>query len=163
MKTTIRLVCLAITSLGFFAHLAVAGESAADMDKHLCSICHGYGGSTSNELFPRLANQPKDYLVTELQEFKDHSRFDENAKRFMWGIASRLSESDIAALADFYAAQEVPHAGTIRNQAQYDRGQSIFQKGIEDKGVPACHSCHGEKAEGHDNIARLAGQNERYQ
>jgi cytochrome c553 len=163
MKTQNLLIAV-FTALGMsMQHAVIAGEkSAADLDRHLCSVCHGYGGTTTNELFPQLAKQPREYLVAELKEFKDHNRYDENAKRFMWGVASRLSDSEIEALADFYSAQEVVHLGKIKNQAQYDRGQNIFTKGIEDKGVPACQTCHGEKAEGHDSIARLGGQNENY-
>jgi len=162
MKITSSILVLALVGLGNLTNFAIAGESAAAIDNHLCSICHGYGGTTTNELFPQLAKQPKEYLATELKEFRDHTRYDENAKRFMWGIASRLTDSEIEALAEFYSAQDVAHPGKIRNQAQYDRGQTIFQKGIEDKGVPACFTCHGSKAEGHELIARLGGQNENY-
>jgi cytochrome c553 len=132
------------------------------IDHNYCNVCHGYGGTTTSELFPQLASQPKEYIATELKDFKDHTRYDENAKRFMWGIASRLNDHDMEALATFYSAQAGVHEGKIKNQAQYDRGQSIYTKGIEDKGVPACMTCHGEKAEGHELIARLGGQNENY-
>jgi cytochrome c553 len=159
MKKTMFLILLAI----FGCVQAYADDfSASKTDRKLCSVCHGYNGTTSSELFPQLAGQPKEYLATELKEFKDHTRFDVNAKRFMWGIASRLTDDQIEALAEFYSSQQTNHHGKITNQALYSQGENIFLNGNPDKGVPACFACHGQKAEGHDNIARLGGQNENY-
>jgi cytochrome c553 len=162
MKTSLHFVLLALISFSSLNHDVLAGESAADMDKHLCSVCHGANGTTSNELFPQLAGQPAPYLINQLKEFRDKSRTDENAKRFMWGISSRLTDDDIQQLGNFYESQTPVRFGKISDQAKYDAGKNIFVNGNVDKGVPACMACHGEKGEGKETIPRLGGQQEVY-
>lgn len=146
----------------FAASTAVGAEPAARIDRQLCSVCHGRGGTTSSELFPHLAAEPAPYLTAQLKAFRDKSRSDQNAKRFMWGIASRLSDEDIQGLAAYYASQPAVHQGKISDQSKYDAGKSIFTIGHSEKGVPACKLCHGEKGEGNDTTPRLGGQNEAY-
>jgi cytochrome c553 len=148
--------------LGLIVAMPVlSAEEGARLDRQLCSICHGPGGTTSSELFPQLAGQPAPYLINQLKGFRDKSRADQNAKRFMWGITSRLTDEDIQALATFYE-QQPPLHGTVTNTAESQRGAQIFTQGMVDKGVPPCMSCHGEHGEGHGEIPRLAGQHEAY-
>jgi cytochrome c553 len=42
------------------------------------------------------------------------------------------------------------------------RGAELFAKGIEDRGVPACASCHGDAALGQGAFPRLADQHAGY-
>ncbi len=144
------------------ASYSYGADEAAKLDTQQCSICHGYGGTTSSELFPHLAGEPAPYIINQLKEFRDKSRSDENAKRFMWGISSRLTDEQIEQLAAFYESKPAVHEGRISNQAEYDHGRNIFSSGLPDKGVPACMTCHGEKGEGSDSVPRLGGQNEAY-
>ncbi|OIQ69630.1 cytochrome c-552 precursor [mine drainage metagenome] len=144
------------------ASTALGADSAAQMDNQLCSVCHGRGGTTSSELFPHLAGEPAPYLVNQLKAFRDKTRSDENAKRFMWGIARRLTDENIEQLAAFYESQPAVHQGKISNQAEYDSGKQIFTNGIQDKGVPPCMACHGDKGQGNGTTPRLGGQNEAY-
>jgi len=37
-------------------------------------------------------------------------------------------------------------------------GNAIFEHGLPDRNVPACALCHGDDAQGHDRLPRLAGQ-----
>ena len=90
---SLGLITLALTSTAF------AATSGAKIDSQLCSICHGRGGTTTNELFPQLAGQPMPYFIAQMKAFRNKSRSEENAKRFMWGISSRLSDQDIEELA----------------------------------------------------------------
>src|SRR6516165_7622067 len=78
---------------------------------HVCSSCHGPGGHSISSTFPRLAGQQKDYLVAQLTAFRDHKRADPHAQTYMWGMAGRLSNPEIKALATYYAAQP-PTPGT---------------------------------------------------
>jgi cytochrome c553 len=144
------------------ASTALGADSAAQMDSQLCSICHGRGGTTSSELFPHLAGEPAPYLVNQLKAFRDKTRSDENAKRFMWGIARRLTDENIEQLAAFYESQPAVHQGKISDQAEYDSGKQIFTSGLPDKGVPPCMACHGDKGQGNGTTPRLGGQNEEY-
>ncbi len=153
-------------SLGFLmwasATQVFAGDVAVKLDRQLCAVCHGPGGTTSSELFPHLAGEPAPYFVNQMKAFRDKTRADENARRFMWGIASRLTDEDISQLAAFYESQPPVHQGKISDQVKYDLGKSIFTQGHPEKGVPPCMACHGEKGEGKETTPRLGGQNEAY-
>jgi cytochrome c553 len=153
-------------SLGLVSMLAMSSACGAEVwakqDKQLCSICHGPGGTTSSELFPQLAGEPAPYLVNQMKGFRDKSRADENAKRFMWGISSRLTDDDIQQLASYYEAQTPGHQGKITDQVKYDAGKNIFLNGSPEKNVPPCMACHGEKGEGKGETPRLGGQHEAY-
>lgn len=144
------------------ASTALAQDEGARLDRKLCSICHGPGGTTSSELFPQLAGQPTPYLIAQLNYFRDKSRSEENARRFMWGISSRLTDEDIQQLAVFYTSQTPIHSGKISDQSKYDLGKKLFTTGRTNTGTPPCMSCHGEKGEGNENIPRIGGQNETY-
>ena len=155
-----------LMSLGLIGMLVTTSAFSADegskIDGKLCSVCHGRGGTTSSELFPQLAGQPAPYFVAQMKAFRDKSRSEENAKRFMWGISSRLSDDEIQQLAEFYQAEPPIHTGKISDQPKYDLGKNIFMNGHPDKGVPPCMACHGEKGEGKDVTPRLGGQHEAY-
>ncbi|OIR12300.1 cytochrome c-552 precursor [mine drainage metagenome] len=144
------------------ASSAFAADQAPKLERQLCSVCHGRGGTTSSELFPQLAGEPAPYFINQMKAFRDKSRTEENAKRFMWGISSRLSDDDIQQLAAFYEAQSPVHLGKISDQAKYDLGRRIFTEGHAEKGVPPCKVCHGEKGEGKEATPRLGGQHEEY-
>ena len=66
-----------------------------------CAGCHQNDGS-GNERFPRLAGQHQAYTLDQMLQFKSGARANDKA-RVMRSIAERLSESEIAALADYLA------------------------------------------------------------
>ena len=66
---------------------------------HVCSSCHGSEGRSISPTFPRLAGQQKDYLVAQLQAFRDKTRADPHAQTYTWGMAARLSDENIDAIA----------------------------------------------------------------
>ncbi len=153
-------------SLGLIGLIVTTSAFATDvgskLDRQLCSVCHGAGGTTSSELFPQLAGQPAPYFIAQMKAFRDKSRSEENAKRFMWGISSRLTDDDIEQLAAFYEVQAPIHLGKISDQVKYAQGKEIFTNGHPEKGVPPCMACHGEKGEGKEATPRLGGQHEAY-
>jgi cytochrome c553 len=112
------------------ANQATQGESAREPPPdiagtvHVCSSCHGPGGHSISSTFPRLAGQQKDYLIAQLTAFRDHKRADPHAQTYMWGMAARLSNSMIAALAAYYAAQP-PTPGTPDDSPQAQAGRKI--------------------------------------
>jgi cytochrome c553 len=128
---------------------------------HVCSSCHGPEGRSISPTFPRLAGQQKDYIVAQLQAFRDKTRADPHAQTYMWGMAARLSDSTIDGIAAYYASQ-TPVAGEPSASPEAAAGKKIFTEGIPSESVPACMSCHGEKAEGNGPIPRLAGQHQAY-
>ncbi|MFM9836234.1 MAG: c-type cytochrome [Methylophilaceae bacterium] len=158
---TINWILLSVVGM-ITALPTMADENAAKLDRQQCSICHGAGGTTTSELFPQLAGQPAPYFINQMKAFRDKTRSEENARRFMWGISSRLSDEDIQSLATFYEGIQPSHMGKISDTAKYELGKNIFLKGKAEKGVPACMSCHGEKGEGIEATPRLGGQHEAY-
>jgi len=128
---------------------------------HVCSSCHGPEGRSISPTFPRLAGQQKDYLVAQLQAFRDKTRADPHAQTYMWGMAARLSDPTIDGTDAYYAA-EPPVAGQPNASPETAAGKKIFAEGIPSENVPACMSCHGEGAEGNGPIPRLAGQHQSY-
>ena len=128
---------------------------------HVCSSCHGPGGHSISSTFPRLAGQQKDYLIAQLTAFRDHKRADPHAQTYMWGMAARLSNPMIVALAAYYAAQP-PVPGTPDNSPEAQAGRKIYTEGIPAENVPACITLPRQKGEGNSAFPRLAGQHSAY-
>jgi cytochrome c553 len=64
-------------------------------------------------------------------------------------------------LAHYYAGQ-TPVPGTPGDPKLVAAGQQIFERGVPDRGIAACASCHGANAEGRSIFPRLAGQHAAY-
>jgi cytochrome c553 len=158
--TAVVAALLAFTGLAARAADADPTAAAAGME-HVCSSCHGPAGKSINPTFPNLAGQQKDYIVAQLTAFRDHTRADPHAHTYMWGMAAHLSDPTIAALAAFYSALP-PRQGASENSDDVAAGRKIFAEGDEARNVPACMSCHGDKAQGNGPIPRLAGQHRNY-
>ncbi len=138
-----------------------ATDSVVAGTVYVCSSCHGPGGHSISSTFPRLAGQQKDYLVAQLKAFRGHTRADPHAKTYMWGMAAKLNDPTIAAIAAYYAAQP-PVAGEPGASPEIAAGKKIFAEGIPAQGVPPCMACHGDKGQGNGPIPRLAGQHPVY-
>jgi cytochrome c553 len=160
------MACRALLAFGVALCTSTVSQAAA-MDPaiagtvHVCASCHGTAGGSTSSTFPRLAGQQKEYLVTQLQAFRDKTRADPHAKTYMWGMAARLSDPTIEGVAAYYAAQP-PVAGTPGASPEILVGAKIFAEGVPAAGTPACMGCHGEKAGGNGPIPRLAGQHPAY-
>jgi cytochrome c553 len=136
-------------------------EQTVEGTQQVCSSCHGSDGRGVSPTFPRLAGQQADYLVTQLKAFRDKTRADPHAHTYMWGMAAKLSDETIEGLAASYSAMP-PAPGTPEDPTDVAAGSKIYHYGIPDRNVPACITCHGERAEGNSIIPRLAGQQRGY-
>lgn len=79
---------------GVGAYIYNKGNRYSDVPP--CASCHGEDGSGTKHL-PRLAGQHKRYVATQLQEFNQRKRTNDNA--IMHSIASKLTELEIQAVA----------------------------------------------------------------
>ena len=70
-----------------------------------CGQCHGPDGQGVGNTFPRLAGQSSAYIIAQLTSWKDGKRTNDPL-HLMTGIASKLDDQQIAAVADYYAALE---------------------------------------------------------
>lgn len=75
-----------------------AGKSKAGS----CAGCHGANGISSAPIYPNLAGQKEQYLISAMKAYKSQERKGGNAA-VMWGLAAGLSEQDIEDLAAYYA------------------------------------------------------------
>jgi cytochrome c553 len=158
---TLALVSLTVVACSGTAPGSGSADTSVAGTLHVCSSCHGPDGRSISPTFPRLAGQQKDYLVAQLQAFRDKTRADPHAQTYMWGMAAQLSDSTIDGIATYYASQ-APVAGKPSASPETAGGEKIFTEGIPPESVAACMSCHGEKAEGNGPIPRLAGQHQAY-
>jgi cytochrome c553 len=124
---------------------------------HVCSSCHGLTGWSTSSLFPNLAGQRPQYLAAQLKAFRSRTRTDQPARTYMWGMAARLSNPQIGAIAAYYAG--LPSRPARPNAApSIAAGKKIYEEGIADKGVAPCMACHGDKAQGQPAVPPQAGK-----
>ena len=154
--SAMALVCV-VSSTTFQAQQ----ENAAGLADKICASCHGPRGNSVSPAFPKLAGQQKDYLEVQLKAFRDRTRGDPMAQAYMWGMTAQLTDQMIANLATYYAQQR-PAPGKPADPKLAQAGQAIFEQGIPSAAVPACQTCHGQRAEGNAVIPRLADQHPEY-
>ncbi|WP_099828019.1 c-type cytochrome [Oceaniglobus indicus] len=82
---------------------ALAQAATGDRDVPACQACHGPDASETSELFPDLGRLPAPYLRTQLTLWRDGKRGGGPRADLMRKAAQHLSDSDIEALAAFYA------------------------------------------------------------
>lgn len=92
--------------------LASVGDDAAQVQA--CANCHGPGGAGEPPAYPYLAGQHAAYLVSALGQWKNGSRKNDPSGQ-MPAIAARLNDSDITALAAYYASQPAPSRSLAAN------------------------------------------------
>lgn len=136
-------------------------KAAEEKAVNLCSTCHGPRGISTSSEFPILAAQRPGYLAAQIDAFRKQTRAEKDAHDFMWGIAGRLDEKIVDGIAAYYAAQP-PAPGRTDDPALVAKGKELFDKGLPDRGIPACASCHGANGEGIADFPRLAGQHAKY-
>jgi cytochrome c553 len=141
-------------SLGAFASASFAQDNvvaahdnaAAPMPSTAnCVACHGALGAGSDTGAPRLAGKKVDYLAHALSMFKAGTR----ASAPMQAVARGLSDSDIRALATYFATQHPPvvKASLPPSHALVMAGQQLAEMGAG-ASVPACFSCHAAGGKG---------------
>ena len=128
---------------------------------HVCASCHGEGGRSAKALIPSLAGQMPQYTIAQLTDFRSQTRVETGTRAYMWGVSALLDDATIKGLADYYAAQ-TPHPGRPSQPKLVAQGEKIFAQGFPSRGVRACASCHGDRAEGQAGFPRLAGQRADY-
>ena len=158
-------VSLTVAASSVTGSNSAGAAEAADL-VYFCSSCHGPEGRSASSRFPRLAGQQKDYIIAQLQDFRDNTRTAPHAQNYldylvMWGLTAQLDPPTTDAIAAFYASQ-APVAGQPVASPEIAAGRRIYFEGAPSQSVPACISCHGAKAQGNGPIPRLAGQYQDY-
>ena len=132
--------------------LAATTAGAADIEAgrrkaEACTACHGPDGNATIPGTPSLAGQPVYFTHWQLIKYRDGRRKDPQ----MTPLAEKLSDTDMADLAAFYAAQP-----TRRRPASLDPARVAAGKQLAE--VHHCAACHRPDLSGQQQAARLAGQ-----
>ena len=131
---------------------AIAADAEAGKARaQVCVQCHGEGGNSVNPLIPSLAGQPAQMIATQLYQFREGNRKNEQ----MSPMAANLSNSEMNDLAAYFSAQQPApprHRTAPENAALGPQLARQFN----------CSQCHGPKLLGQQHIPRLAGQQAEY-
>jgi cytochrome c553 len=126
----------------------------AEHGKAVAGVCAGCHNDASAN--PKLEGQLATYLYRQLRDYQDGSR--EDPTTAMKGVASTLSEQDMADVAAWYAKRE-----PMKGVGGADDPTGIVAKGEGKRMEPACSSCHGGGGAGERvDTPRLSGQKAGY-
>jgi len=118
-----------------------------------CIRCHGADGLGRSDATPVIAGQKQTYLSESLRAYADGAR----ASGFMQLPAVAVDDALLDRLATHFSDLSINLAAMQGDDPKAALGQTIAERGDEDKGIPACLGCHGEKV-GNSLYPRLAGQ-----
>jgi cytochrome c553 len=137
-------------------------------DVPACTSCHGNEGLGDDAMgTPRLAGQGFNFLVKQLEDFAADKRMD-TTMFIMNTNAKGLSPEDRKDVAAYAASlggpktgsdmKAVKELGSVPVGVRY-LGKGLAQYGSYERGIPACHSCHGYNGRGaYPVYPRLANQ-----
>jgi len=142
-------------------NLADSTVPAVVTAQQVCSNCHGIDGNSVSPNFPRLAGQPKAYLVAQLESFRSHRRSDPAGYEYMWGLTRSLTDEQIDGLAAYFSAQPARRNAPV-DATLLGLGRQIFEQGVPATETPPCAACHGAAGQGMAVFPRLAHQHGDY-
>jgi cytochrome c553 len=116
-----------------------------------CATCHGADGNATIPGMPSLAGQPNYFTHWQLIKYRDGRRKDPQ----MSPAAQNLSDTDMADLAAYYAAQRPRPRPAATDPAKVAEGQRLAD-------LHHCTSCHRPDLSGQQQVPRLAGQDFAY-
>ncbi len=136
-------ICLIV--LGFLLSGMVAAQSDAELGKSKsmsCAACHGPDGNSVNPQWPKIAGQSTQYIIKQLQHFKNNER----VNPLMNPQAAALSDDDMKHLAAYY--ESVVRSPSAADEKLVEAGEKLYRGGNAESGIPACISCHGPNGKG---------------
>ena len=137
-------------------------------DVPACTSCHGPEGLGDDAMgTPRISGQGFAFLVKQLEDFATDKRMD-TTMFIMNTNAKGLSQQDRRDVAAYLGTikkgvaasdmKQVAELGSVPVGVRYI-GKALAQYGAPDRGVPACHSCHGYNGRGaYPVYPRIGGQ-----
>ena len=96
---TIPMICVLLMPV---TSASAADPSAGKAKSATCAACHGPDGIGVAPIYPNLAGQKEEYVVSALKAYQSEERKGGNAA-MMVPMAKPLSDENIADLAAFYA------------------------------------------------------------
>jgi cytochrome c553 len=124
--------------------ILAGGDPAGSAKKaKKCVKCHGETGVSDDDEIPNIAGQSASYVYKQLMDYKTGTR--EGGR--MSKTARKLSEQDIANMAQFHAAQTLTPMPGVAKPASTP---ALVDKGDAGRGLTACADCHGADGLGKD-------------
>ncbi len=148
----LKIAILAVFASTAFNLSARASESTAVRN---CTWCHGTGAQ-GYTVAPRLAGQRPQYIMSEIRNFRDHSRNNPFSKQYMWSAVAALDPHTTRDLANYFSMIR-PKPANDGDSTLASRGRAIYMDGIPEANIVSCYACHGPNAEGVRDIPRLGG------
>jgi len=129
-----------------------------------CASCHGVAGEAQTHNWPALNGQRAEYTYKMLLDYQDGRRHEDKRADIMVEVAQFLTKQQMADLAMFYAAQDLPKPREHGlSDEEFKRADRIARKGDPSRLLTPCASCHGVSGEGGINeTPALAGQQPDY-
>lgn len=157
MKRVTIYIAAALVSMAFSA--ANAGDLGTIIED--CNGCHGENGVSQWTDVPTIAGLPEFQHADALYIYKDEARPCRDSKYrrgdtgraaiSMCGVAAKLSEDDIDAIAAAYA--ELPY---VKAKQEFDAGLAAAGEALHNEHCDKCHSEAGTNPE--DEAGMLGGQ-----
>lgn len=97
-------IVIAAAALGFSSTTTAAEKNQLGDLINTCAACHGAEGVATDPQYPHLAGQYADFLERAMLDYKSGKR----KNPIMSGQVANLSEDDIEALAEYFAAKPGP-------------------------------------------------------
>ena len=145
----VPIVLALLATIGAPAH--AADVEAGKRKSAPCATCHGADGNATIPGMPSLAGQPNYFTHWQLIKYRDGRRKDPQ----MSPPAQNLSDTDMADLAAYYAAQRPRPRPAVTDPAKVAEGRRLAD-------LHHCTSCHRADLSGQQQVPRLAGQDFAY-
>src|ERR1700732_294573 len=104
-----------------------------------CTWCHGTSGQ-GYMAAPRLAGQRPQYIESQIQSFREHTRDSPFSKQYMWGAVAALDSHTARDLANYFATIP-PKAANDGDSDLAARGRTIYLDGIPEANIASCYAC----------------------
>ncbi len=126
-----------------------------------CAFCHGDANLQGRAVAPRLAGQHQEYIVYQMDRFKNKSRNNPFSLKYMSHVAVQTLPDNYCEIGA-YISTLPPVARSDGNPDLVAQGEEIFMHGVAADNLPACQFCHGPEAQGIGKFPRLGGQSYYY-
>jgi cytochrome c553 len=146
------LLCAFVATTLALAPTAQGAEDAAIKTKvEPCFSCHGENGVSTLDGVPSLAGEPERFVEWQLVFF----RTGRIKSEIMQPLAAALSDDDVRTLGAYVAT-----LAPLTSAPPPDDAPELTAAGRQLAAAQHCGNCHGDRFQGNEAAARLAGQRE---
>lgn len=137
--------------LTYFSWGVSLAQDAPAIVQQDCARCHGLDGIATKPAMPHLNGQLDNYLLASMRKLQK-GRLPTEVQNH---VPATLSESELAAIAQYYHAVKATRPTQETDPEKVARGEIVFRN--------RCNDCHGDYGREADKDAPLmAGQNLQY-